>query len=318
MKGPARQQGIALLTVLLVFGLAVFITRDMLLTGFTDTQNRIALRDSRQALYFALGGEAYARELLWRDRDNDLQQQRDVDAKSDTWNSNDLAFALDEGQLQIRVTDLQSRFNLGNLRTESGAVDPVAVAQLRRLFNRIGVEPDFAYRLADWIDADGQVGSRGAEDDVYLEGDKPMLAGNSALAQLGEINSLQQLEEQQYQNLREYLTTLPERTKLNVNTASAEVVAALGEQVSESATAALASRQAVKSYDNVAQALSESGLATANLESFFTTASDYYQIEVIALYKKRSARLRSVIHRERSSGKTRVIYRTQSNSLKAG
>jgi general secretion pathway protein K len=318
MKLPAKQKGIALLTVLLVFALAAFISRDMLLTGFTDTQRQIALKDSRQAFYYALGGEAFARELLWRDRDEDIEQGRNVDSKSDDWYSRELAFPLDEGQLKIRVIDLQSRFNLTNLRAESGVVDAVAVAQLRRLFSSIDVEPDLAYRLADWVDEDHQVGSRGAEDEVYLKGDIPSLSANTALAELSEINSLASLSEQQYQDMRRHLTTLPERTKLNVNTVTVEVISALADRVNERGASALAARQDIKSYHSVARALSETGLAPGSLASYLGTSSDYYQIEVIALYRKRSARLRSVVHRQRSDGKTRVIYRSQQGSLKAG
>jgi general secretion pathway protein K len=318
MRFSGRQNGIALLTVLLVLGLAAFVARDMLLTGFTDTQNRIALRDSRQAFYYALGGEAYARELLWRDRDSDLEQQRNVDSKSDIWDGEGLAFPLQEGQLQIRVVDLQSRFNLTNLRAPSGNVDPVAVAQLRRLFSRIGVDPDLAYRLADWVDADRQVGSRGAEDEVYVSGKIPGLTANTTLAALAELNSLAPLTEQQYLDASRYLTTLPERTKLNVNTVTAEVLSALAEQVDERAAATLQARQELFSFEAVAQALNETGLTPASLANWLTTSSDYYQVEVIALYRNRSARLRSVIHRERANGKTRVIYRSQQNSLKAG
>ena len=283
-----------------------------------DTQNQIALNNSRQAMYYALGGEAYARELLWRDRDEDIDDDRNVDGKNDAWHSDELAFPLDEGQLQIRVTDLQGRFNLSNLRAESGAVDAVAVSQLRRLFSRIGVEPDLAYRLADWVDEDRQVGSRGAEDEAYLAAESPKLTANTNLATLSEINHLTQLNEKQYQDLMRFLTTLPERTKLNVNTVAVEVVLALAEQVNERGASALEARQGVKSYDNVSQALSETGLAPASLSTFLDTSSEYYQIEVIALYRNRSARLRSVVHRQPGDGKTRVIYRSQKNSLKAG
>ena len=146
----------------------------------------------------------------------------------------------------------------------------------------------------------------------------PCCAANTALADLSEINSLASLSEQQYQDLSRHLTTLPERTKLNVNTVTVEVVSALADRVNERGASALEARQNVKSYDNVAQALDETGLAPASLASYLGTSSDYYEIEVIALYRKRSARLRSVVHRQRSDGKTRVIYRSQQGSLKAG
>ncbi len=318
MKLPAKQRGIALLTVLLVFGLAAFISRDMMLTGFTDSQRQIALRDSRQAFYYALGAEAYARELLWRDRDLDLEANKNVDGKLDAWYSRELSFPLDEGQLRIRVEDLQGKFNLSNLRQVSGAVDPVAVSQLRRLLGHIGIETDLAYRLADWVDADRAVGSRGAEDEIWLESDSPMLTANTSMAQLGEINHLARLSEQQYRDLNRFLTTLPERTKLNVNTVGVEVLSALAERVSSNGATSLVSRQDLKSYDSVDQAITQSGLAPATLGSFLTTSSEYYEIEVIALYRKRTARFISVVHREPKDGKTRVIYRSQQSRLEAG
>lgn len=318
MKLPAKQRGIALLTVLLVFGLAAFISRDMMLTGFTDSQRQIALRDSRQAFYYALGAEAYARELLWRDRDLDLEANKNVDGKLDAWYSRELSFPLDEGQLRIRVEDLQGKFNLSNLRQVSGAVDPVAVSQLRRLLGHIGIETDLAYRLADWVDADRAVGSRGAEDEIWLESDSPMLTANTSMAQLSEINHLARLSEQQYRDLNRFLTTLPERTKLNVNTVGVEVLSALAERVSSNGATSLVSRQDLKSYDSVDQAITQSGLAPATLGSFLTTSSEYYEIEVIALYRKRTARFISVVHREPKDGKTRVIYRSQQSRLEAG
>lgn len=318
MKSPSRQKGIALLTVLLVFGLAAFIARDMLLTGFTDSQRQIALRDSRQAFYYALGAEAFARELLWQDRDEDLEKGRDMDGKLDPWYSKELSFPLDEGQLRIRVQDLHGKFNLTNLRTESGGVDPLAVSQLRRLLVRIGVEPDIAYRLADWVDADEQPMARGGEDKLWLESDQPMLTGNTALAQLSEINALANLSENQYRDLSSVLTTLPERTKLNVNTVGVDVLSALVEQLSSHGASKLVARQTMKGYEEVSQALSDAGLQSGTVDSFLTTSSEYYEIEVIALYRDRIARFISVVRREPKNGKTRVVYRSQQSRLEAG
>lgn len=318
MTMPGRQRGIALLTVMLVFGLAAFIARDMMLTGFTDTQRHVAMRDSRQAFYYALGAESYARELLWRDRDDELAGNDSSDGKLDEWYNRRLAFDLDEGQIFIRVSDLQGRFNLSNLRSENGEINSAAASQLRRLLDHIGIETSLAYRIADWVDKDQLALRNGAEDETWLQGASPMLTGNTAIAQMAELTRLAQLSEQQYKDLNRFLTTLPEPTKLNVNTASEEVILSLAENVNRQATASLVSRQDIKSYQNVSQALSDAGLSSAGLSTFFTTRSEYYEIEIIALYRERTARLHSVVHREPTTGKTQLVYRLQSNGLEAG
>lgn len=318
MNTPHRQRGIALLTVLLVFGLATLVARDMLLIGFSDTRKAIALRDSRQAFYYALGGEAYARQLLWQDRDDDLAKGIDADGSDDPWSLEQLEFDIDEGRLLIWVTDLQGRFNLANLRDQGGGSDPVALGQLVDILDKLDVDTELAYRLADWTDEDLDPAERGAEDEAYREGGAAMLVGNTLVAELGELNRMSTLSDEQYQNLCLRLTTLPERTRLNINTASVDVVAALGEPFNERVARSLGRQQEVATYENVEDALREQGIFSSEMAELLTTSSSFFEIEVIALYRERNARLRSVVYRDPQSGKTRIVYRSQQSRRKAG
>jgi len=316
-SAPPRQRGIALLTVLMVFGLATLVVRDMMLIGLADVQGATALLDSRQAYYYALGGEAYARQLLWQDRDGDLAGGREADGLQDDWNAQGLTFEIDDGHLQIWVADLQGRFNLTNLRSAAGAADPQVVAQLRQLLDAIGIDSALAGRLADWVDEDREPSPGGAEDESYGDGAAPMLAGNAPLADLAEINAIASLTEQQYQGLFAHLTTLPERTKLNINTAGAEVLVAAG-GLGEGVARSLHRGQETSTYAGIEQALRAQGVAADGFGERLTTASSWFEIEVLASYRERSARLRSVIYRDPRSGATRVVYRSQRSRLKAG
>lgn len=317
-SGPPRQQrGIALLTVLMVFGLATVVVRDMMLTGLADTQGVIALRDARQAHYYALGGEAYARQLLWQDRDADITAGVDADGRRDNWFLEALTFDIDEGRLQIWVSDLQARFNLTNLRTAGGTADAAAVSQLRNLLQSLGQDPDLAAILADWEDEDMEPGPGGAEDAVYREGEAPKLAANVPLADLSELNTLAPLTESQYQNLYQHLTTLPERTKLNINTAGTDVLATVAPALPERVARALHSTQDTVTHANLAAALKPFGIAPEALGAQLSTGSSWFEVEVLAHYRGRRARLRSVVHREAATGRTRIVYRSQRSRLKA-
>jgi len=110
---------------------------------------------------------------------------------------------------------------------------------------------------------------------------------------------------------------LPERTKLNINTAGAEVLVAAG-GLGEGVARSLHRGQETSTYAGIEQALRAQGVAADGFGERLTTASSWFEIEVLASYRERSARLRSVIYRDPRSGATRVVYRSQRSRLKAG
>lgn len=312
-----RQKGIALLTVLLVLGLGVFIARDMILTTRADTSRQIRINDTLQANFYALGGEAYARALLRDDRLRDGERGIDADGKTEDWYVEKLEFSLDEGELLIRVVDMQGRFNVNSLLRDD-KLDSVAFGQLQRLLNDLNMPSQLAGRVADWLDPDVEVGPGGAEDAVYLRGTTPHLTGNTAMVDVTELKSLGILNDEQFTELEPFLTSLPSGTTINLNTASSEVMEALVANPDSAGLRQLQARQGVKTWDDVDEALRNNGVANAeDLSPYLTTQSEYFQIEVIALYRDRSARLRTVVKRDNNNGNTAVIYRSRTGTLRA-
>src|SRR5690606_20516837 len=91
--------------------------------------------NSRQAYYFALGGEALARQLLAADRRDNEQ-----DSLDEPWAALEQRhrFEVEGDRVAIEIRDLQGRFNLNNVVDESGAPRAEGVAQLRRLLQALG------------------------------------------------------------------------------------------------------------------------------------------------------------------------------------
>ena len=141
-----RQRGIALITVLLVFALVAVIATEMLHRSQLNLRSVGGLVESRQAYYYALAGEAYARQLLARDI---VERNSTTDTLIEPWaqTKDQQPFPIDNGKLQIEIYDLQGRFNLNNVVDAQGLVQVDGVAQFRRLLQALQLNRELRERM---------------------------------------------------------------------------------------------------------------------------------------------------------------------------
>jgi len=120
-----------------------------------------------------------------------------------------------EAFLSGSISDAQSRYNLRNLIDDAGAIAPVELASLKRLFESIGVSPESATRIASALrDALTPIGAPQRLESLPLT---PRSV--SQLSWLG-------IDGESLRRMQPYVVILPVRTTVNVNTASREVIAA--------------------------------------------------------------------------------------------
>ena len=119
-----------------------------------------------------------------------------------------------EAFLSGSITDAQSRYNLRNLvDTGTGKVLPADQAILERLLESISVSPQLAARIATQLNA--------ATSTVNIAANAPLPPNSVAeLTWLG-------IDEATIQLIQAYVVLLPVRTPVNLNTASAQVLAAV-------------------------------------------------------------------------------------------
>jgi general secretion pathway protein K len=122
------------------------------------------------------------------------------------------------------ITDAQSRYNLYDLVT-AGRIDPIEMAALQRLCETVGVSVDVATRIAGGMrDAAPFVppdpSASGAASAPTRPANPPLMPRSPAqLAWFG-------IEPEAVRALLPYVVILPELTRVNVNTASREVLVA--------------------------------------------------------------------------------------------
>ncbi len=142
------------------------------------------------------------------------------------------------GELSGEIVDLSGRFNLNNLAPE-GRSDRQAALAFARLLVMLEVPPPravaLAERLQDAIDAD-RTGADG-------RGGEPAGLPDAPLLQLEELGRLPGFDAALLRRLQPFVTALPAPSRINVNTAPAEVLAAAIEGLELEAARSLVARR---------------------------------------------------------------------------
>jgi general secretion pathway protein K len=223
-----RQQGVALITALLVVAIATVAATSMATRQQMDIRRTAGLLHSEQAYAYSLGAESWALVVLARDK-----RDSKIDTLYEDWSTQPPVSVVEGGSIIGRILDMQGRFNLNNLVDGNGVADKDAIARYKRLLSRLDLDEALADPLVDWIDKDINVRfPDGAEDEVYLGAPTPYRAANRLLADISELRLVKGYEPDIIEQLRPFVVALPEVTALNVNTASAEVLTTVAENMS--------------------------------------------------------------------------------------
>src|SRR5262245_61631937 len=222
MKNLHSQRGAAVIIAMLVLALAVAAAAAMLESQDLQARALQSQRDYEQARWMLRGGMHWARSILADDA-----RFTKVDHLREQWASGLPPTEVQIGSLAGEIRDEQALFNLNNV-VRGGKPHPQSIAALRRLLAAIDLSPALADPIARAI-------------------------ATQPLADIGELTGLPGLNAQALARLQRYATVLPRPTTVNVNTAPAEVLAAVVEGLPVSDAQAMARRLAAQPVRNVGE-----------------------------------------------------------------
>jgi general secretion pathway protein K len=254
---PRRQQGVAIITALLLTMLSVTIVASLFWQQQVQVRSMENQRLHLQTKWILRGALDWARLVLRQDGiDN-----RNLTTLNAVWNTPLAETRLDqyierervEGEvfdatLSGQIADASARYNLLNL-ANARVVDKVHVGIYQRLLQNLQLDPALAQRTALAMAAGGVPAKIDPNnpppapdpDDVSV----PVSSGNAplALTQLDDLLSIPGYTQEAVNKLRAFAIVLPEKTTVNANTAPAEVLAAIVKGMSVSEAAALVARR---------------------------------------------------------------------------
>ena len=238
------QRGLAVITALLIVAVAAAAASLMLAQQSAMIDQAMLVASRAQADQYAQAGLDWARGVLV----DDLRSGAAVDSLDEGWAKPIAGLPIERAIVSGAIDDEQGKFNLNNLVNGSARSAPDMDA-FARLLGSLGLAPELSEAVLDWIDADGDLaGSSGAEDAYYLSLPKPYRAANRPMIQVDELYRVRGFDAAAVAKLRPYVTALPARTKVNVNTAGEAVLAALLPKVPRMKIASFVAQRAVKPF----------------------------------------------------------------------
>jgi len=296
-----RPSGVVLLSVLLVLALlSALVWQLMGKHSLVIAQSRFTFTGD-QALEYALGAETFARQILFEEWSRNGPGK---DTLQEVWAQPTAPFEVDNGFLEVQVVDMHSCFNVNSVAGDNWQENLVRMKTLLR--NR-GVPDNLADAWRDWVDADLDINGFGAEDGEYLLEDTPYRTANARAADLSELRLIRGIEAEHLEVLDGLLCALPsEELRINVNTASAGVLAAMNPNLTEAQIEAFT--DSVRDYDDVGMATAEFPDLMAAVDAL-TVSSEYFRVNVRARVDDSQAELSSLLRRDPSSGRIELINR---------
>jgi general secretion pathway protein K len=173
--------------------------------------------DRAQAEKVADGALQLVLQLL----QNDSKDSSATDDLSEAWAQPLPAYPAADGTVTGTIHDAQGQFNLNDLLLADGInASTPDVDVYRRLLVSLSLNPEpLIASLLDWIDSnDTESPGGGAEDVYYLTLQPPYRPANHLLSSVDELRLVRGYDAKTVERLRPYVSALPERTALNINT----------------------------------------------------------------------------------------------------
>ena len=262
-----KQQGVALITALLIAALVTVVAVAMASRQQLDIRRTGNMLEADQAYMYALAAEAWVTQVL-----KDDKKETQIDTLTEDWAMKLPPIPIEGGVITGSVEDLQGRFNLNNLidtstdgNSDNGngnnnkpdqaqiKILQSLLAQVSFVDEKVQLSPFIANRVADWVDSNLNALADGAEDLLYLGLDIPYRAANRLMASPSELAAVAGLSLRDVSALLPLVAALPVSTVINVNTAPEMVLLGLHDDITPRIAAELAALRVNTVFETAAE-----------------------------------------------------------------
>ena len=302
--GPHAHRGAALVLAMLVAALAAIVAVALAADQrrwLSDVGNR---RDQVQAQSLALAGVQWARQILADD-----SRSGSIDYLGEPWAYPLPPTPIANGSIEGRIEDAQGRLNLNNLLAD-GSAGKADRARLERLFAAKGLDPKLLDAIADWIGRDSPGRPEGARDEWYMQRMPNALAANAPLVRTAEMALVRGASPEAWAAIESSVAALPAGASVNINTASADVIAAAIPDLAGDKLAAFIADRARKPFATMAELTERLPRGAALPEgASFAFSSSYFVVSVRSRQGDSIAQARALLKRDGKSWPA-VVWQT--------
>ena len=321
MYNVSRQRGVAIIVALLVVSLATVLAISLVKHLNYDIRRTENILRLDQAHLYNVNAVEFSMLLLKLDRDanNDYDSLEDINL----FNEQTSVFPVEGGSVSVRLTDLQSCFNLNNLSKTNSELATYR-AQYIRLLAILGVDNNLHTSLTDslidWLDKDDLNEPQGAEFDYYIGLDKPYRTANNLLISPSELRLVKGYSEKIIKLIKNETCVLPAvKTAININTASNKMLESIadleghGERIIKDRDANAENTEDDAPFVKLGEFTKyvSDTLKVKNFNSSgIQTYSEYFLLQTNTQLGAGDMKLFSMIYRDQGNAKTELIRQT--------
>ena len=317
MRAPrlakARQRGVAVVTALLLTTLAITVVASLFWQQQVQVRSIENQRLQLQKEWILRGALDWARLILREDA-----KYSSIDALDEPWavplSETRLDQYVENGRpgdeadatLSGGIEDAQARFNLTNL-APNGSIVPENVQAFARLLSSLQLDPGLAAKTADFIRNTTPVTT--GQQQQQAEGAQGRNQSSPALpmTQVDDLLAVAELSQDDLERLRRFVVVLPRSTAVNINTASAEVLGAVAEGLSQGDAALLVNSRQSAHFRSIADVNSRvPGLAAKVPANVFSVSTNFFFVNGQVRMSRAGLGVQALI--ERNGTKTNVIW----------
>jgi general secretion pathway protein K len=235
-RRPVRERGVAVITALLLTTLAISIVASLFWQQQVQVRSIENQRLQLQKQWILRGALDWATLVLFQDG----VDHREYTSLDQVWATPLAETRLDqyverervEGEnfdasLSGNITDACSRYNLRNLGVAKGQPNGEQIEIFKRLLNNLQLDQSLAQRIAAFVAAGLPAAAPEGTDQGAQTQAAPVLGAPVKILQVEDLLTVKGVTPAIVERLRPFVTVLPVTTPVNVNTAPAEVLAAV-------------------------------------------------------------------------------------------
>lgn len=299
------EKGFALILTLIVTALMVAALVELIHQAYVDISLSRGYRDGQQASLLAESGATGGMKLLQLSL-----LGKDSTSLSDAW-ATPVKLDDETGAIEISVAEESGKINLNDLLFLNDGSETFTLTALKRLGKRLQIPDEVWSSLADWQDSDDQTRSNGAEMPYYKAQKPPYAARNGRLMTVAELSLVKGFTPEVIDRLKPFVTIHADQagatvSKVNINTASKEVLAALSDLIDDGKAERILEERRLSPFKSVAELSRISGLESlaTGLQGFATQKGTLFRITSIARVKETARTVEAVIRLTGSAPET--------------
>ena len=303
-RRPARERGVAVITALLLTTLAISIVASLFWQQQVQVRSMENQRLHLQTKWILRGALDWATLVLFQDGID----HRDYTSLDQVWATPLAETRLDqyverqrvEGEtfdasLSGNITDACSRYNLRNLGMSRGLPDPQQLEIFKRLLNNLQLDQGLALRIANFVAAGLPATMEEGNDPTRQAA--PVIGAPVKVLQVEDLLSVRGVTPAIVERLRPFVTVLPEKTPVNVNTAPAEVLAAVVPDMSVSEANTLIVRRKQAAWRGLNYFETQIGDNRKPAEATASVKSDWFFVDSRIRLDRAALDAQALIHR---------------------